>query len=259
MNVIVQDNRPNAISEDEWGMRLDLAAAYRLIHHFGMSQLVYNHITAKVPGPEKHFLINEYGLSYDEITASNLVKIDLDGNVVDGTDREINPAGYVIHSCIHRALDDVECVAHTHSRAGVAVSCLKDGFVPMEQTGFFFYDRIAYHDYEGLALDEDEQSRLVADLGDKRVMILRNHGLLTCGRSIAEAFRMIYYLEIACRTQLEVMQSGGEINRTADGVPAHTAAQFAGGDASTEVESGVTREWPAMLRMLDRKDPSWRS
>lgn len=258
MNVVVQDNRPNAIGEDEWAVRLDLAAAYRLVDHFGMSQLVFNHITAKVPGPEKHFLINEYGLSYDEITASNLVKVDLDGTVVDGTDREINPAGYVIHSCVHRALDDVACVLHTHSEAGVAVSCLKDGFVPMEQTGFFFVDRIAYHDYEGLAVDEDEQARLVADLGDKRVIMLRNHGILTCGRSVAEAFRMMYFLETACRTQLAVMKTGREINRPADGVAAHTAAQFASGAAATET-AGTPREWPALLRMLDRKDPSWRS
>jgi ribulose-5-phosphate 4-epimerase/fuculose-1-phosphate aldolase len=263
MNVVVKETsrKPDHIADAEWAVRLDLAAAYRLVDHYEMTQLVYNHITAKVPGPEKHFLINEYGLMYDEITASNLVKVDLDGTIVDGTanSREINPAGYVIHSCIHRARDDVKCVLHTHSRAGVAVSCLKEGLIPMEQTGLLFEDRVVYHDYEGLALDEDEQERLVADMGDKNTMILRNHGLLTCGRSIAEAFRNMYYLERACQTQLDAMATGREINMPSKAVRDRTAAQFNRDEAGIGDGAGNTREWPALLRMIDRKDPSWRS
>ena len=263
MNVVRKETtgKPDHISEAEWAVRLDLAAAYRLVDHYEMTQLVYNHITAKVPGPEKHFLINEYGLMYSEITASNLVKVDLDGNIIDGTagTREINPAGYVIHSCIHRARDDVKCVLHTHSRAGVAISCLKEGLTPMEQTGLLFEDRVAYHDYEGLALDEDEQARLLDDMGDKCTMILRNHGLLTCGRSIAETFRNMYYLELACRTQLDVMATGREINMPSKEVRDHTAEQFNGAAAGIGDGKGNTREWPALLRMLDRKDPSWRT
>jgi len=263
MNVVRKETtgKPDHISEAEWAVRLDLAAAYRLVDHYEMTQFVYNHITAKVPGPDKHFLINEYGLMYSEITASNLVKVDLDGNIIDGTagTREINPAGYVIHSCIHRARDDVKCVLHTHSRAGVAISCLKDGLIPMEQTGLLFEDRVAYHDYEGLALDGDEQARLLDDMGDKNTMILRNHGLLTCGRSIAETFRNMYYLELACQTQLDVMATGREINMPSKAVRDHTAAQFNGDEAGIGDGKGNTREWPALLRMLDRKDPSWRS
>jgi len=263
MNVVRKETtgKPDHISDAEWAVRLDLAAAYRLVDHYEMTQLVYNHITAKVPGPDKHFLINEYGLMYSEITASNLVKVDLDGNIIDGTvgTREINPAGYVIHSCIHRARDDVKCVLHTHSRAGVAISCLKDGLIPMEQTGLLFEDRVAYHDYEGLALDEDEQARLLTDMGNKSTMILRNHGLLTCGRSIAETFRNMYYLELACRTQLDVMATGREINMPSKEVRDHTAEQFNADEAGIGDGKGNTREWPALLRMLDRKDPSWRT
>lgn len=259
MNIAVvgAETRPKHISEAEWAVRVDLAACYRLVEHFGMTDLVYNHITAKVPGPQKHFLINCYGLRYDEITPSNLVKVDLDGNLIDAEDHaEINPAGYVIHSCVHRAREDVKCVLHTHSRAGVAVSCLKEGLVPMEQGGFMFHDRVAYHDYQGLAVDESEQAQLIADLGDKDVMILRNHGLLTCGRSVPEAFRLVYYLEGACRIQLDAMQTGREINLPPESVREHTARQFAGGAAAIGTAES-TREWPALLRLLDKKDPDW--
>jgi len=254
------DNRPAHIPEAEWRVRTDLAAFYRLVHHHGMSMLVFNHITARVPGPEHHFLINEYGLAYEEVTASNLVKVDLDGNVVDGSGREINPAGYIIHSCIHRARKDVACVVHTHSRAGVAVSCLEEGLVPMNQEGLQFYGRIAYHDYEGLAVYEDEQKRLVASLGDKIVMILRNHGLLATGRSIPEAFRRIYYLEMACRLQLDVIAAGRPWSPPTPEVCAHTAKQWEDGAAGIGTgDDDATREWPAMLRMLDRKYPGWRA
>lgn len=251
--------RPSHISDAEWQVRVDLAAFYRLVHHYGMSMLVFNHITARVPGPQHHILINEYGLAYDEITPSNLVKIDLDGKVVDEGEHEVNLAGYIIHSCVHRARKDVNCVVHTHSRAGVAVSCLKEGLIPLNQEGMMFYGRVAYHDYEGLAVYEDEQKRLVASLGDKEVMILRNHGLLATGRSVAEAFRRIYYLEIACRLQLDVMATGRPFAPPPAEVCEHTHRQFEDGAAAIGTgKDQQTREWPAMLRLIDRKYSGWR-
>ncbi|HEY7608689.1 MAG TPA: class II aldolase/adducin family protein [Alphaproteobacteria bacterium] len=252
--------RPSHISDAEWQVRVDLAAFYRLVHHYGMSMLVFNHITARVPGPQHHILINEYGLAYDEITPSNLVKIDLDGKVVDAGEHKVNLAGYIIHSCVHRARKDVNCVVHTHSRAGVAVSCLKEGLIPMNQEGMMFYGRISYHDYEGLAVYEDEQKRLAANLGDKDVMILRNHGLLATGRSVAEAFRRIYYLEIACRLQMDVMATGRPWAPPPPEVCEHTHRQFEEGAAAIGTgKDQETREWPAMLRLVDRKYPGWRA
>ncbi len=240
----------------EWEMRVELAACYRLIDHFGMTDLIYNHVTARVPGAHHQYLINPYGLMYDEVKASNLVKIDLDGNILEETPFEINPAGYVIHSAIHGARDDVICVIHTHSRAGAAISALKEGLIPVNQGGFQFHDRIAYHDYEGFALDAAERRRLVEDLGDRRAMILRNHGLLTAGRSVAEAFRLIYYLEQACQIRLDALKTGREINLPPESVREHTARQWEGGAAG--IGSTTLREWPALLRMLDRRDPSYR-
>ena len=252
--------RPSHVSEAEWKTRVDLAACYRLVHHHGMAMLIYNHITARVPGPEHHILINEFGLSYDEITPSNLVKIDLDGNVVDGGAHEVNKAGYIIHSCVHRARPDVACVIHTHSRAGVAVSCLTEGLMPLNQEGLQFYGRIGYHDYEGIAVYAAEQARLVANLGRNDVMILRNHGLIATGRTISEAFRRIYYLEFACRLQLDVMASGRKFAPPPPEVCAHTLAQWDDGAAAIGTGNDEhTREWPALLRMLDRKDPNWRA
>ncbi len=262
MNIAVKPaDRPAAgIAAAEWKVRVDLAAAYRLVHHYGLSQFVYNHITARVPGEEGIFLINHYGLAYDEITPSNLVKVDYDGHVVDGSGREINPAGFIIHSCIHRARKDVACVAHTHSRAGVAVSCLDEGLIPLNQEAMQFHSRVAYHDYEGMAVYADEQARLVASLGDKHTLILRNHGLLSTGRSVAEAFRRIFFLEQACRLQMDVLSTGRPFSPPAAAVVEHTAAQWEHGAAGIGTgQDEATREWPALLRMLDRKDPSWRA
>lgn len=238
----------------EWRARLALAACYRLVDHYGMTDLVYTHITAAVPGEERHFLINPYGLMFDEITASSLVKVDLDGNVLSETGFEINPAGYVIHSAIHAAREDVECVLHTHSVAGTAVSVLEGGLQVLDQQSSQFHERIAYHDWEGFALDEDEKPRLVADLGDKRAMIMRNHGLIVAGRSVPEAFRLIYYLERACRLQLQVMASGAKISPPSPEVCEKTARAW--DESSSDV--ATIREWPALIRMLDRKDPSYR-
>jgi ribulose-5-phosphate 4-epimerase/fuculose-1-phosphate aldolase len=248
--------RRKPCSAAEWQMRIELAACYRLVHHFGLTDLIYNHITARVPDADHRYLINPYGLMYDEITASNLVKIDLDGTIVEDTEHEINPAGFVIHSAVHGARPDVVCVIHTHSRAGVAISALKEGLIPVNQGGFQFHNRIAYHDYEGFALDAEERKRLVADLGSRRAMILRNHGLLTAGRSVAEAFRVLYYLEQACQARLDALHSGREIVLPPDAVREHTAQQWEGGAAG--IGTTTLREWPALLRMLDRRDPSYR-
>jgi ribulose-5-phosphate 4-epimerase/fuculose-1-phosphate aldolase len=252
--VTALQNRGEPGSAGEREMRIALAACYRLIAHFGMDDLVFTHISARVPGQPHHFLINPYGLMFHEITASSLVKIDDDGNIVEDTGYPVNKAGFVIHSAVHRARPEVSCVLHTHTRAGIAVSCLADGFMHINQASLMFYNRLAYHDYEGIALDLDERSRLVRDLGDKPAMILRNHGLLTAGRTVPEAFSRMYYLEQCCRIQIDLMASGGKVNRLSDNVCQHAAEQF----ATSPVPCGE-REWPALLRLLDAKDPSYKN
>jgi ribulose-5-phosphate 4-epimerase/fuculose-1-phosphate aldolase len=245
---------------EEWQVRVDLAASYRLINRFGLTDLIYNHITARVPGEDGAFLINPYGLRYDEVRASNLVKIDIDGNLLAPSDYAINPAGFTIHSAIHAARHDVFCIIHTHSDAGSAVSCLKDGFMPLTQAGFQFHDRLAYHDYEGIALDLDERERLVADFGNHHSMILRNHGLLATGTSIGEAFKRIYYLEQACRLQMSVLASGREIVQPPPEVMEKTARQFEGGGAGSVMKSGKpVSAWGAYLRLLDAEEPDYKT
>jgi ribulose-5-phosphate 4-epimerase/fuculose-1-phosphate aldolase len=244
------------VSEAEWNTRINLAASYRLIAHFGMSDLIYNHITARVPGSHTEFLINPYGMMYEEITASSLVKVDLDGNVLFNVDDtfSVNRAGYVIHSAIHAARHDVECVIHTHTRAGTAVSVLECGLLPLTQMAMRF-DSIAYHEYEGVAVDLDEQSRLVKDLGERDVMILRNHGLLSVGKSIAEAFNAMYWLEMACRAQVDAMACNTPLH-----VPPQTVVEKTNHLYRPQVRRpfGVM-EWPAMLRLLDRRDESYKN
>lgn len=244
------------VDAQEWETRVNLAACYRLVAKYGMTDLIYNHITARVPGTHDQFLINPYGLLYTEITASSLHKIDLEGNMVLRADQhyDINRAGFVIHSAIHAARHDVECVIHTHTRAGMAVSAMKCGLLPLAQTSMRFYNRIGYHDYESVAIELDEQPRLVRDLGRHDALILRNHGLLTCGRSVAEAFNLMYWLEMACKVQVDTMASGAEIQLPNPEVREKTAKLY---------EPGVRRvfgelEWEAMLRQLDREDPSFR-
>ena len=202
--------KPNETTERE--ARVRLAACYRLIAHFGMDDLIYTHISARVPESPGHFLINPYGMMFHEITASSLVKIDYEGNVVEPAQNPVNYAGFVIHSAIHAARPDVNCVLHTHTRAGVAVSCLKEGLMSLNQFSAPYYNRVGYHDYEGVATNLDERQRLVRDLGDKRVLVLRNHGLLTAGRSVPEAFQLMYYVEQSCRVQMDLMGSRGSIN-----------------------------------------------
>ncbi len=243
------------VSETEWQARLDCAAVYRLLAAYGMSDLVYNHVTLRVPGGGDRLLINPFGWLYEEITASSLITIDLEGAVLlnPHPDAGINPAGYVIHSAVHAVRHDAACVIHTHSRAGMAVSAMTCGLLPLTQTAMRCMP-IAYHDYEGPAVDLDERSRLQRDLGDHRFMVLRNHGLLTTGPSAAEAFNGMYWLEMACRAQVDAMAARSELTMPDAPTVAHAVHQYQPG---TRRPFGVL-EWPAMLRMLDRRDPGWR-
>jgi len=253
----------NGIDAAEWETRVDLAAAYRLVDHYGMCDLHLNHISARVPGREDHFLINPFGMMYEEITASSLIKVDLAGNIVANAnpDYGINLPGYVIHSAIHGARHDIGCVLHTHTPAGMAVSVLKCGLLPVTQTALR-WTRVAYHDYEGVVCDLDEQKRLVANLGDCEVMIMRNHGLLACGRTIAQAFSNIFRLERACETQLRAMACNADINHLPQDVIDRSNAQLAVAptpDAKGRKLPQGAIEWPALKRMLDRRDPSYRT
>ena len=238
----------------EWQTRIELAACYRLADLFGFSDIIWNHITAKVPGTE-HFLINRFGLRYDEVTASNLVTLDLDGNVVNPgsgvSEEDVNLTGYVIHSAVHRAREDVRCVMHAHTEAGLAVSVLKDGLVPMILDAMQFYDRVSYHEFEGQSDDLAERERLTVSLGDRFVMILRNHGLLTCGESVGAAFMRMYYLERACKVQLQVMATGQALDLPSEELCEKSAEQL------TRFPPGEF-EWPALLRLVAAKFPEFR-
>ena len=236
------------VSPKEWQARLELAACYRLVDRFDMTDLIYNHITLRIPDTD-HLLINLYGLLYKEITASSLAKIDLAGNILSkpATDYGINRSGFVIHGCIHEAREDVKCIIHTHSRAGMAVSAMKCGLLTLTQTGIRFVDHIGYHDYEGPAIDLAERERLVAHLGPHNALILRNHGLLTCGPSAGEAFNLLYNLELACRTQVDAMAASTELTVPSPEVLAKTARLYQPG---TRRPYGVL-EWHAMLRLLE--------
>ena len=242
--------KTHGCSDAEWQARVELAAAYRLTDHFGMTTLIYNHITARVPGMEDQFLINEYGLGYEEISASNLVKIDMDGNILEEGEHRINFTGYVIHSAIHGERHDVACVMHTHTPYGMAVSTLEDGLLPLQQEAYQFHERVSYHEFEGVAVDVDERERLVTDLGGNNAMIMRNHGLLTVGRSVAEAWVRMWQLELACKIQV-LAQSTGQAIRQAPISAIEKAAMF---DGDT-----VALEWAWLLRTIDRKDPSFRT
>ena len=237
-------------SAGEWGARVELAAAYRLTHHFGMTTMIYNHITARVPGAEEHFLINEYGIGYDEVSASNLLKLDMDGNVLEEGKHRINYTGFVIHSAVHGARDDVSCVMHTHTPYGMAVSTLEEGLVPLQQEAYQFHDRVAYHAFEGVALDVDERERLVTDLGDKNAMILRNHGLLTVGSSVGEAWTRMWMLELACKVQVLAQSTGQAVRQAPVSVMEKTAAVFDGDNTALE--------WAWLVRRLDREDPGYK-
>lgn len=242
------------VSDEEWQTRVDLAACYRLIAMHGWDDLVYTHISAAVPGEEGHFLINPYGMFFEEITASSLVKIDLEGNKVMPSPYEINPAGFTIHSAIHEARHEVKCVVHTHTRAGIALSTQEQGLLPISQHSLFVLASLAYHDYEGVALNAEEKPRLVADLGDKTNMILRNHGLLTTGATIADAFQAMYFLEVSCQIQLAAQATGEKITMIAPEILAGIRQQ------ARDVQRGMGGQlvWPGLLRKLDRRDSSYR-
>ncbi len=245
------------VPDEEWQTRLDLAAAYRLVALFRWDDLVYTHITARIPGTE-HYLINPYGLMFDEITASSLVKIDIDGNVLQETPFPINPAGFVIHSAVHSARHDVQCVMHTHTLNGVAVAAQKRGLLPISQHSIFVLSSLAYHDYEGVALRDEEKPRLVANLGDKRFLMLRSHGLLTVGPSVAAAFEAMYFFEAACAIQIRA-QAGGTLasGDLMEVDPRIIAGAEQAAKAVTQ-GAGSSLVWPGLLRRLDRADDSWR-
>jgi ribulose-5-phosphate 4-epimerase/fuculose-1-phosphate aldolase len=242
------------VSSEEWQTRVDLAACYRLVADFGWSDLIFTHITARVPGAEDQFLINPYGMMFDEITASSLVKIDLNGNKLEDSPFPVNPAGFTIHSAIHAARHDAQCVLHVHSVNGVAVSAQKKGLLPISQQSIFVLSSLAYHDYEGVALNAEEKPRLVADLGDRNYLMLRNHGLLTLGRTIADAFVNMYVFESACMIQVRAQAGGSELIPIPDAIVAGAQQQA---KAVTKAQGGMLA-WPGLLRRLDRIDPSYR-
>ncbi len=259
MNVATFKTASAGVSEAEWQVRCDLAALYRLVAHHRWTDFIYTHLSARLPGPDHHFLINKYGVNFHEMRASDLVKIDLHGNIVEEErglrSSDVNAAGFTIHSAIHMARPDLMCVIHTHTAAGIAVSAQKDGLLPLSQHACKFYGRLAYHGYEGIALDLDERERLVADLGQHKAMILRNHGLLVGGTSIAEAFLNIYMLERACAAQVDALAGGREIILPPPEVCAHTAEQFRKG----ENEGHYTMAWGAALRLIENGKPDYRS
>jgi ribulose-5-phosphate 4-epimerase/fuculose-1-phosphate aldolase len=241
---------------DERTLRIDLAAAYRLVALYGWDDLVFTHLSVRVPGPEHHFLINPYELMFDEITASSLVKIDIEGRPVEATSYRTNPAGFTIHSAIHMAREDAHAVIHLHTKHGQAVSAMSEGLMPLTQTAMIVHGDLAYHDYEGIATDLAERDRLVADLGARHLMILRNHGTLAVGATIAEAFLRIYFLERACEAQVLTLAAGrAGLNEPPHGMPAKVAGQSRMG--LEQVARTLT--WPALLRRLDRIDPDYRS
>src|SRR3989449_2486835 len=247
----------DTVSPDEWAVRVDLAACYRLVAHYGWEDLVFTHITARVPGTEDQFLINPYGMFFDEITASSPVKIDVHGNKLEDSPFPVNPAGFVIHSAIHAARHDARCVLHTHTLNGVAVSAQRAGLLPISQHSIAVLASLGYHDFEGPALRDDEKPRLVADLGDRTSLILRNHGLLTVGETVADAFVAMYFLESSCAIQVRAQSGGGELIPVGKEV---LDAVYRQDSASGMRPRGRGKLiWPGLLRRLDRIDPSYKS
>jgi ribulose-5-phosphate 4-epimerase/fuculose-1-phosphate aldolase len=241
------------VSAEESQLRIDLAACYRLVALYGWADLVFTHVSVRIPGPEHHFLINPYGLMFDEITASSLIKVDQRCNKLSDSPHPVNPAGFIIHSCIHSGREDVGCVLHTHTRAGIAVSAQKDGILPISQQSTFVLSSLAYHDYEGVAVREDEKPRLQADLGNATFLMLRNHGLLTVGKTVADAFLAMYAFQTTCEIQIAAQSGGGELvridPRIVEGIGHAMKVQGLEGSFI----------WPALLRKLDRLDSSYRN
>jgi ribulose-5-phosphate 4-epimerase/fuculose-1-phosphate aldolase len=251
------------VSAEEWEARVNLAACYRLAAHYGWTDLIYTHISARVPGPQDHYLLNPFGFMFQEITASSLVKVDLDGKIVDPSPYKVHAAGFIIHSAVHAARPDAQCVIHSHTRAGMAVSMMKCGLLPLTQHAMLFHGRIAYHGTEGFALDLDERTRIARDLGDNMIMILRNHGTLVCGTSVGEAFSAMWHLEKAMQAQVDAMASGQELTVPPTAVAESTARMGFTRDRIDQYTDGMSPlgrlEWPALLRMLDGMDASYRN
>jgi ribulose-5-phosphate 4-epimerase/fuculose-1-phosphate aldolase len=255
MQVVKSSGVPSVrqrVSDEEWQARVELAAAYRLVAHYGWTHLINNHISVRVPGQEDQFLINPYGHLYEQITASSLVKIDVDGNILDQSPYEVNRAGFVIHSAIHMARKDLHAIIHTHTVAGQAVSALDCGLLPLNQTALRFHKRIGYHAFEGVASDLDERERIVADLGDHKCLIMRHHGLLTAGVNIGEAFNLMYYLEKSCETQMMVLASNQPYSLPSEESCEKSARIFWGNGRVHD------RDWPALMQLADQIDPSFR-
>ncbi len=247
-------SRRGQVSDEEWRTRVDLAAAYRLVALFKWDDLVFTHISARVPGRDGEFLINPYGLMFEEITASSLVRIDTAGNKLDDSPFPVNPAGFTIHSAIHGARHDAQCVLHTHTLNGVAVSAQKDGVLPLSQQSIFVLSSLAYHGYEGVALNDDEKPRLVADLGDRNFLMLRNHGLLTLGGTIADAFLNMYLFEAVCTIQVRALAGSRELIHVDPRIIAGAQAQAR---QVTRGMGGGALTWPGLLRRLDRQNPGY--
>ena len=244
------------VSEEEWAIRVDLAAAYRLVAHYGWDDLIFTHLSARIPGPEHHFLLNPYQLMFEEVTASSLVKVDMTGAAVEPTPFMTNAAGFTIHSALHMAREDAQAVMHLHTPHGQAVSAHAEGLLPLTQTAMLIREDVAYHDYEGVAVDIDERERLVADIGDKGAMLLRNHGTLTVGETVGEAFIRLYFLERACQAQILALSAGeGKLNNPPQGAPEVTAQQ---GRMGLKMAAGALA-WPALLRKAYRLDPTFAS
>ena len=241
------------VSAEEWAIRVDLAAAYRLVAYYGWDDLVFTHLSARIPGPEHHFLLNPYQLMFEEVTASSLVKVDVHGNPVDPTPFITNPAGFTIHSAVHMAREDAHAVMHLHTPAGQAVSAHEDGLLPLTQTAMLVLGDLAFHDYEGVAVDHDERQRIVADLGDKGAMLLRNHGTLSVGANVGECFLKLYFIERACQAQIMALSAGDKLSR-----PPQGAAELAGQQGSVGLKLAANLlAWPALKRKAYRLDPSF--
>ena len=246
-------NLKKDFNEEEWRNRVNLAACYHLADHFQMTDIIWNHITAKTSEQKETFLINQFGLRYDEVTASNLLEIDLEGNIVSG-EGDINYTGYIIHGAVHKARKEINCVMHTHTRAGLAISCLKDGLKPIFQDAAIFHNRVSYHDWQGMSTEVEECKDIAKNLGKNKVMILRNHGLLTCGETIGEAFILMYYLDKTCKNQLDTMSTGKPIIVPSDNIMEYAAGQY----EDPRFRLGH-HEWPALLRLLDQKNSIYKN
>lgn len=258
MNIAMSIKRQIHRSPEEIQLRIDLAAAYRLVARLGFDDLVYTHLSARVPGPDLHFLLNPYGLMFDEITASSLIKVDINGEVIDSGEGHWlhNPAGFVMHSAIHRSADERACVFHAHPINAMAVSSLECGLLPMSLWSMPYYQRVSYHDYEGPPVRLDERDRIIARLGNTQAMLMRNHGILTTGRTCAEAFTYMYYLEKACEVQIKAQSTGQKLI-----IPDHDVCEYSAQLRYSDIQHTATPgaiEWQALLRKLDREDPSYR-